>query len=78
MLVPTLKVKQPYLLEEILKMTLEKDVHKMNIFLSKAYHFNIFHYKCNICSFKKISYKELYNTNSSTFPHPLFSSGNHC
>ena len=42
MLVPTLKVKQPYLLEEILKMTLEKDVHKMNIFLSKAYHFNIF------------------------------------
>lgn len=40
-------------------MTLEKDVHKMNIFLSKAYHFNIFHYKCNICSLKKISYKEL-------------------
>lgn len=26
---------------------------------------------------KKISYKELWNTNSSAFPHPLFSRGNH-
>lgn len=73
MLVPTLKVKQPYLLEEILEMPLEKKyVHKMNIFLSKAYHFSIFIINAIYAPLKKSAIRNYKIQIPLLFPTPYF------